>query len=189
MRAPAPAYAADRRRDRRRDARRSARRCRARAIWSAKSSLTVDRDALVEAMTALRDTPGLEYQQLMEIAGVDYPERPERFDVVYCLLSLTRNHRIRVHVLDRRSAAGAVGHGHLAGRRLARARSVRHVRRAVQRQCRPAPHPDRLRLSAGIRSARISRCRAMSSCAIRKRPSASSMSRCSWRRISATSTS
>jgi NADH-quinone oxidoreductase subunit C len=49
-------------------------------------------------MILLRDTPGLEYQQLMEIAGVDYPERPDRFEVVYCLLSLTRNHRIRVHV-------------------------------------------------------------------------------------------
>ena len=61
-------------------------------------ALTVDRETLVETMIALRDTPGLEYQQLMEIAGVDYPERPDRFEVVYCLLSLTRNHRIRVHV-------------------------------------------------------------------------------------------
>jgi len=61
-------------------------------------ALTVDRETLVETMVALRDTPGLEYQQLMEIAGVDYPERPDRFEVVYCLLSLTRNHRIRVHV-------------------------------------------------------------------------------------------
>jgi NADH-quinone oxidoreductase subunit C len=61
-------------------------------------SFTVDRESLVETMTLLRDTPGLEYQQLMEIAGVDYPERPDRFEVVYCLLSLTRNHRIRIHV-------------------------------------------------------------------------------------------
>ena len=61
-------------------------------------SLTVDRARLVEAMIVLRDTPGLEYQALMEIAGVDYPSRPERFDVVYCLLSYTRNHRIRVRV-------------------------------------------------------------------------------------------
>ncbi|SDA15985.1 NADH-quinone oxidoreductase subunit C [Sphingomonas sp. NFR15] len=62
-------------------------------------ALHVARDSLVETMTALRDTPGLEYQQLMEIAGVDYPDRGvERFEVVYCLLSLTRNHRIRVHV-------------------------------------------------------------------------------------------
>ena len=61
-------------------------------------ALHVRRDTLVETMYALRDTPGLAYQQLMEIAGVDYPEREERFEVVYCLLSLTRNHRIRVHV-------------------------------------------------------------------------------------------
>jgi NADH-quinone oxidoreductase subunit C len=62
-------------------------------------ALHVARASLVETMVALRDTPGLEYQQLMEIAGVDYPDRGvERFEVVYCLLSLTRNHRIRVHV-------------------------------------------------------------------------------------------
>lgn len=61
-------------------------------------TLTIDRPRLVEAMTLLRDTKGLEYQQLMEIAGVDYPEREERFDVCYHLLSLTRNHRIRVRV-------------------------------------------------------------------------------------------
>jgi NADH-quinone oxidoreductase subunit C len=58
--------------------------------------LDVKREALVEAMIALRDS--LEYQQLMEIAGVDYPDRAERFEVVYCLLSVTRNHRLRVHV-------------------------------------------------------------------------------------------
>ena len=61
-------------------------------------TLLVERDALLPAMIALRDTPGLEYQQLMEIAGVDYPERAERFDVCYHLLSVTRNHRIRVRV-------------------------------------------------------------------------------------------
>jgi NADH-quinone oxidoreductase subunit C len=61
-------------------------------------ALLVRREALVEVMTLLRDTPGLAYQQLMEIAGVDWPQRPEQFEVVYCLLSLTRNHRIRVHV-------------------------------------------------------------------------------------------
>jgi len=55
-------------------------------------------DALVGAMQALRDTPGLAYQQLMEIVGVDYPDRSPRFEVVYCLLSVTRNHRLRVHV-------------------------------------------------------------------------------------------
>src|SRR6478752_3354028 len=61
--------------------------------------LTVRRDSIVDVCRALRDTPGLEYQQLMEIAGVDYPERAERFDVNYCLLSLTKNRRIKVKVM------------------------------------------------------------------------------------------
>jgi len=58
--------------------------------------LDVKRESIVDAMRILRDE--LAYQQLMEIAGVDYPGRPERFEVVYCLLSLTKNHRLRVHV-------------------------------------------------------------------------------------------
>jgi NADH-quinone oxidoreductase subunit C len=60
------------------------------------TAFDVERDRIVEVLRALRDEH--EYQQLMEIAGVDYPDRPERFEVVYCLLSLTRNHRVRVHV-------------------------------------------------------------------------------------------
>ncbi|WP_449471550.1 NADH-quinone oxidoreductase subunit C [Sphingobium chungangianum] len=59
-------------------------------------SFTVVRDRLAEALDALR-VQG-EYQQLMEIAGVDYPERGERFEVCYHLLSVTQNHRIRVKV-------------------------------------------------------------------------------------------
>lgn len=61
-------------------------------------TLTVKREEIVNVLKALRDTSGLEYQQLMEMAGVDYPERPERFEVVYHLLSLTKNRRIRVKV-------------------------------------------------------------------------------------------
>jgi NADH-quinone oxidoreductase subunit C len=60
--------------------------------------LTVQREQIASALKLLRDTPGLEYQQLMEIAGVDYPDRAERFEVVYQLLSLTRNRRIQVKV-------------------------------------------------------------------------------------------
>ncbi|SEN21832.1 NADH dehydrogenase subunit C [Sphingomonas gellani] len=99
MRAPAPAFAADRNGE-------TIERAQAALggdLLEARErvgevQLWVQRDRLVQAVTALRDTPGLEYQQLMEIAGVDYPERAERFEVVYCLLSLTRNHRIHVHV-------------------------------------------------------------------------------------------
>ena len=61
-------------------------------------TLTVKREEIVNVLRTLRDTPGLEYQQLMEIAGVDYPDRAERFEVVYHLLSLTKNRRIRVKV-------------------------------------------------------------------------------------------
>ena len=60
------------------------------------TAFDVHRDDLVAVLKSLRDDH--EYQQLMEIAGVDYPERSERFEIVYCLLSLTKNHRVRVHV-------------------------------------------------------------------------------------------
>ena len=50
---------------------------------------------LIATMTALR---GDGYQQLMEIAGVDWLGRAPRFEVVYMLLSVTRNHRVRVHI-------------------------------------------------------------------------------------------
>jgi NADH-quinone oxidoreductase subunit C len=58
--------------------------------------LTVARDSVVETLRMLRDQH--QFQQLMDIAGVDYPERAERFEVVYCLLSVTRNLRLIVKV-------------------------------------------------------------------------------------------
>lgn len=54
----------------------------------------VRRDAIEDVLRGLRDDHG--YQQLMDIAGVDYPGREERFELVYILLSLTKNHRIMV---------------------------------------------------------------------------------------------
>ena len=59
-------------------------------------SIDVARDSVAGVLATLRDR--FDYQQLMEIAGVDYPERAERFEVVYHLLSVTRNHRLRVRV-------------------------------------------------------------------------------------------
>ncbi|MBA3677788.1 MAG: NADH-quinone oxidoreductase subunit C [Sphingosinicella sp.] len=59
-------------------------------------SITVRREAIVDVCRTLRDE--FQYQQLMEMAGVDYPGRAERFDVVYHLLSVTKNHRIRIRV-------------------------------------------------------------------------------------------
>jgi NADH-quinone oxidoreductase subunit C len=59
-------------------------------------SIDVARDSVADVLRTLRDA--FEYQQLMEIAGVDYPARPDRFEVVYHLLSVTRNHRLRIRV-------------------------------------------------------------------------------------------
>ena len=56
--------------------------------------LTAKRESVADVLQSLRDDHS--YQQLMEIAGADYPERDERFEVVYMLLSLTKNHRVMV---------------------------------------------------------------------------------------------
>jgi len=58
--------------------------------------LTVKRESIEDALRLLRDEHS--YQQLLEMAGVDYPQRAERFEVVYMLLSLTKNHRVMVKV-------------------------------------------------------------------------------------------
>ena len=55
-------------------------------------------DQIVPLLTLLRDDSDFQFQQLVELCGVDYPQRPLRFDVVYLLLSLTKNVRIRVKV-------------------------------------------------------------------------------------------
>ena len=59
-------------------------------------TLDADRDHIVEVLAVLKDQ--FEFQQLIDICGVDYPDRALRFDVVYHLLSLTKNRRIRVKV-------------------------------------------------------------------------------------------
>ncbi len=56
------------------------------------------RDAVVPLMTTLRDDPRFAFEQAMDICGVDWPDRVERFDVVYNLLSVSLNQRLRVIV-------------------------------------------------------------------------------------------
>ncbi|HEY1936160.1 MAG TPA: NADH-quinone oxidoreductase subunit C [Acetobacteraceae bacterium] len=57
-----------------------------------------ERDSLLELMVTLRDNPRFAFEQVMDICGVDWPDRAERFDVVYNLLSVALNHRLRVIV-------------------------------------------------------------------------------------------
>lgn len=59
-------------------------------------TLVAHADAIVDVLRTLRDVHG--FQQLMEIAAVDYPSRGSRFELNYHLLSLTRNSRVRVKV-------------------------------------------------------------------------------------------
>jgi NADH-quinone oxidoreductase subunit C len=57
-----------------------------------------EREMLPALMLLLRDDPRFAFEQCMDICGVDYPDRPNRFEVVYNLLSLSRNKRLRVVV-------------------------------------------------------------------------------------------
>lgn len=59
-------------------------------------TVTIERTAIVDVMTRLRDDPDLRFNQLLDICGVDYPDRIARFEVVYHLLSMARNLRLRV---------------------------------------------------------------------------------------------
>jgi NADH-quinone oxidoreductase subunit C len=59
-------------------------------------TVTIVRDCAALVLRTLRDTPDLAYEQLVDIAGADYPERAERFEVNWHLLSLRHNRRIRV---------------------------------------------------------------------------------------------
>jgi NADH-quinone oxidoreductase subunit C len=51
-----------------------------------------------KVLTYLRDDPDCRFVSFIDICGVDYPERENRFDVVYHLLSPYRNHRVRVKI-------------------------------------------------------------------------------------------
>ncbi len=75
----------------------------------------VDRAALLRVLGFLRDDPKCRFTMLCDICGVDYPDRPLRFEVIYNLLSMSLN----------------VG-----------ARGLGSVRDLLQRQPRSAPHPD-----------------------------------------------
>lgn len=53
---------------------------------------------ICKVLQFLRDDPECQFKMLVSLAGVDYPERAERFEVVYNLLSLTQNTRVRVKI-------------------------------------------------------------------------------------------
>ncbi|HVZ29630.1 MAG TPA: NADH-quinone oxidoreductase subunit C [Asticcacaulis sp.] len=60
-------------------------------------TLTVERERIVEILIKFKQEP-YRFHQLIDVCGADYPQRPQRFDVVYHLLSLTQNIRVRIKV-------------------------------------------------------------------------------------------
>lgn len=67
-------------------------------IANGELTVSAKRDSIVKVLTVLRDDTTCGLHQLLDVCGVDYPERPERFDVVYHLLSMRQNHRVRIKV-------------------------------------------------------------------------------------------
>ncbi len=61
-------------------------------------TITVPAANILETLTKLRDDPACQFEVLIDICGVDYPQRKNRFDVVYHLLSARKNQRIRIKV-------------------------------------------------------------------------------------------
>lgn len=59
-------------------------------------TVTIHRDRVHKVIRFLRDDPACRFTSLMDICGVDWPSRTARFDVVYHLLSMHKNQRIRV---------------------------------------------------------------------------------------------
>ncbi len=61
-------------------------------------TITTEGASIVSVLGFLRDDPQCEFKVLIDICGVDFPNRPRRFDVVYHLLSVAKNSRVRVKV-------------------------------------------------------------------------------------------
>src|ERR1700749_865198 len=59
-------------------------------------TLNARRDAIFDVIGFLHDDPECRFVSIVEVCGVDSPERAERFDVVYHLLTPYKNLRIRV---------------------------------------------------------------------------------------------
>jgi NADH-quinone oxidoreductase subunit C len=69
-----------------------------RTIASGELTFVVEGHAIMRALTFLRDEPSLLFKELVDLCGVDYPARERRFDVVYHLLSVRHNLRLRLKV-------------------------------------------------------------------------------------------
>lgn len=68
------------------------------SIVGGELTIAVQRPSIVKVLKFLRDDTNCQFTQLVDVCGVDFPEREERFEVVYHLLSMNQNLRVRVKV-------------------------------------------------------------------------------------------
>jgi NADH-quinone oxidoreductase subunit C len=61
-------------------------------------TINAKRESIITVMAFLHDDANCQFKCLVDLAGVDFPERPERFDVVYHCLSHVQNLRVRVKI-------------------------------------------------------------------------------------------
>ena len=59
-------------------------------------SIEINRDDVLKIIKFLRDDVNCQFLTLLDVCGVDYPEDDERFEIVYHMLSMTHNNRIRI---------------------------------------------------------------------------------------------
>ena len=69
-----------------------------RAIARDELTIEVRTDEIIRVLKYLRDDPSCRFELLIDLCGVDWPARTNRFDIVYHLLSVSRNARLRVKV-------------------------------------------------------------------------------------------
>ena len=81
--------------------------CAASDVRYGELTVTIDRDQIAKALRFCATTARCRFEVLIDICGVDYPERAERFDVVYHLLSPRLNQRIRVKLSTDDDDAGS----------------------------------------------------------------------------------
>ncbi len=67
-------------------------------FFNGELSLNAKREDIKRILNFLRDDKECSFRVLLDVCGADYPNRPERFDVIYNLLSLRHNHRARVKI-------------------------------------------------------------------------------------------
>lgn len=61
-------------------------------------TVEIEKESILKSLTYFRDNPHLNFKQLIDICGVDYPDRAPRFKIIYHLLSMKKNQRLRVVV-------------------------------------------------------------------------------------------